>query len=61
MSTPAPRLTMTDQEIQDLADRTGVRLKAPPARLRDAIDKHLEDLCRRKRQGAHPPKSDGDQ
>jgi hypothetical protein len=61
MSTPAPRLEMTDQQIQDLAERTGVRLKVAPAQLRKIMDQHLEDLCRSKSQGAHPPKPDADQ
>ncbi len=61
MSTPAPRLEMTDQQIEDLAENTGVRLKVSPAQVREIMDRHLEDLCRSKREGAHAPEPDQDQ
>ena len=61
MPTHSPRLKMSDEEIEALAQSTGVRLKVPASEIRVMMDRHLAALSGKQRDFRHAEKPDDNQ
>lgn len=60
MTTIVPRLNMTDAEMEDAAQKSGVKFIAPTAEVRRVFEHHLQKLALEESEPKNPPKADAE-